>query len=58
MQAKGQGKALDFHHNISNCPEMIAKFSKINMTSVPDQVSDEESNESNEYVEFYNDQSL
>ena len=54
MQAKGQGKPVEFNHDISNCPEMIAKFSKINLTLAPDQESDTEDNQ--EYVSFYEDQ--
>ena len=51
MQAKGQGKPVEYNHDISNCPHMIAKFSKINLTSAPDQESDTEDNQ--EYVSFY-----
>ena len=54
MQAKGQGKTVEYNHDISNCPQMIAKFSKINLTSVPDQESDTEDNQ--EYVNFYEEQ--
>ena len=59
MQAKGQGKAVDYKHNISNCPEMIAKFSRINLTSAPDQGdSATDSEENQDYVDFYEQDSL
>ena len=54
MQAKGQGKTVEYNHDISNCPQMIAKFSKINLTTVPDQESDTGDNQ--EYVNFYEEQ--
>ena len=50
MQAKGQGKTIEYNHDISNCPQMIAKFSNINL----DQESDTEDNQ--EYVNFYEEQ--
>ena len=50
MQAKGQGKPVEYNHDISNCPEMFAKFSNINL----DQESDTEDNQ--EYVNFYEEQ--
>ena len=50
MQAKGQGKTIEYNHDISNCPQMIAKFSNINL----DQESDTEDNQ--EYVNFYGEQ--
>ena len=57
MQSRGQGKNLDYNHNINNCPQMIAKFSKINLT-LGDQESDteEESDENREFQDFYNEQ--
>ena len=59
MQAKGQGKAVDYRHNISNCPEMIAKFSRINLTSAPDQGdSATDSEENQDYLDFYEQDSL
>ena len=33
MQARGRGKSVDNNHDKSNCQEMIAKFSKVNMMS-------------------------
>ena len=50
MQARGQGKTVDYNHDISNCPEMIAKFSNINL----DQESDIDDDQ--EYVNFYEEQ--
>ena len=55
MQSRGNGKSLDFHHNISNCPQMIAKFSNVNMAAVED--DPEDSDNEQEFAEFY-DQSL
>ena len=57
MQSKGQGKNRDYNHNINNCSQMIAKFSKINLT-VEDQESDteQESDENREFQDFYNEQ--
>jgi len=57
MQSKGQGKSLDYNHNITNCPQMIAKFSKINL-ALGDQESDTEDDaeESQEFQEFYSEQ--
>ena len=57
MQSKGQGKSLDYNHNITNCPQMIAKFSKINL-ALGDQESDTEDDaeESREFQEFYSEQ--
>ena len=39
MQSKNQGKSLNYNHNITNCPQMIAKFAKINL-ALGDQESD------------------
>ena len=50
MQAKGQGKTVEYNHDISNCPEMIARFSNTNLN----QESDTEDNR--EYVNFYGEQ--
>ena len=57
MQSKGQGKSLDYNHNITNCLQMIAKFSKINL-ALGDQESDTEDDaeESREFQEFYSEQ--
>ena len=59
MQAKGQGEAVDYSHDISNCPEMIAKFSRINLTSAANQEdSATDSEENQDYVDFYEQDSL
>ena len=55
MQSRGNGKSLDFDHNISNCPQMIAKFSNVNMAAVEDDPEDSDNDQ--EFAEFY-DQSL
>ena len=55
MQTRGNGKSLDFNHDISNCPQMIAKFSNVNMAAV--EAESEDSNNNQEFAEFY-DQSL
>ena len=53
MQRRGNGKSFDFSHNILNCPQMIAKFSSVNLTAAEEASGDSES----EFAEFY-DQSL
>ena len=51
MQTRGQARSLDYNHDITNCPQLISKFSKVNMTE--GQESDQEENETLEYEEFY-----
>ena len=55
MQSKGRGQNLDYFHAISNCPQMIAKFSRINLATAGDEESDTESenNKDQEYADFY-----
>ena len=59
MQSRGRGQNLDFNHDISNCPQMISKFSKINLATVVDEESDSEtgSDDNKEFRDFY-DESL
>ena len=54
MQVRGQGKNYDYNHDISNCPHMIARFSKINLAL--EQESDQEREDENqEFEDFYSD---
>ena len=55
MQSKGCGQNLDYFHAISNFPQMIAKFSKLNLGTAGDEDSDTESenNKDQEYADFY-----
>ena len=59
MQSRGRGQNLDYNHDISNCPQMISKFSRINLATAGDQESDQDtdSDENKEFKDFY-DESL
>ena len=50
MQSRGNGKSFDYNHEISNCPQMIAKFSNVRLATAEDEDSDLE----REFAEFYN----
>jgi hypothetical protein len=50
-QPRCQARSLDYNHDITNCPQLISKFSKVNLTE--GQESDQEENENLEYEEFY-----
>ena len=49
MQSRGNGKSFDYNHEISNCPQMIAKFSNVRLATAEDEDSDLE----REFAEFY-----
>ena len=51
MQNRGQAKQLDYNHDITNCPVMISKFSRINIAE--GQKSDQDDDEIKEFKEFY-----
>ena len=52
MQTRGgQARSLDWNHNITNCPQLVSKFSKVNLTE--GQESDQEETGNAEYEEFY-----
>ena len=52
MQTRGhQARSLDYNHDITNCPQLINKFSKINLAEGQEPVKEE--NEDLEYEEFY-----
>ena len=51
MQTRGQARSLDYNHDITNCPQLINKFSKTNLAEGQEPVKEE--NEDLEYEEFY-----
>ena len=53
MQTRGgQAKSLDWNHIITNCPQLVSKFSKVSLTEV--QESDQDDTDGAGYEEFYN----
>ena len=55
MQSKGRGQNLDYYHAISDCPQMIAKFSRINLATAGDEesVTMSKNNKDQKVVDFY-----
>ena len=51
MQNRGQAKQLDYNHDITNCPVLVAKFSRINIAE--GETSDQDEDETREFEEFY-----